>query len=245
MKPKPSLSAVSRSLPVFALALISSLPNSFMSAADRTQALTGKAALGDWTTDAPGVRRRLSVADLPPPNATESARNSPKLVKRPADAWPKVPEGFTVQEFATGLSNPRVIVTAPNGDFFVAESKSNRVRVMRDANHDGKPELNEIFAEGLKQPFGIAFYPPGAEPKFIYVANTDSVVRWPYNNGRIKAEGKPEKLIELPGGGNLPGGGHWTRDIVFSPDGKKLFVSVGSKSNANDDEAEKASARIF
>src|SRR5688572_5474610 len=133
MRSKASPSG-SRLLPVFTLAFISLLPSFFISAADRAQTLSGKAALGDWTTDAPGVRRRLSVTDLPPPNAAESVRNSPKLVKRPADAWPKVPEGFTVQEFASGLSNPRVIVTAPNGDFFVAESKSNRVRVIRDAN---------------------------------------------------------------------------------------------------------------
>ena len=124
-------------------------------------------------------------------------------------------------------------------------ARPNRVRVLRDADGDGKPELNEVFADGLKQPFGIAFYPPGAEPNYIYIANTDSVVRLPYRNGQTKAEGKPEKLVELSGGGQLTGGGHWTRDIVFSQDGKKLFVSIGSKSNADDDEAEKDRARIF
>jgi glucose/arabinose dehydrogenase len=245
MKIKASPFLVSRSSFLFPVVVLLFIANIFASAADTTKTLTGKAALGDWTTDAPGVRRRLSTNDLPEPNPAESARNSPKLVKRPADAWPKVPEGFRVQEFAAGLSNPRVIVTAPNGDIFVSESKSNRVRVLRDANSDGKPDLNEIFAEGLKQPFGIAFYPPGPEPKFIYVANTDSVVRWPYREGAISAPGKPEQLIALPGGGLLFGGGHWTRDIVFSSDGKKLFVSVGSKSNVNDDEAEKDRARIF
>jgi glucose/arabinose dehydrogenase len=215
------------------------------SAADESKVLTGKAAMADWTSDAPGVRRRLTVDDLPEPNPEQSARNQPKLVKRPEGARPRVPEGFTVQEFASGLNNPRVIVTAPNGDFFVAESKADRVRVLRDADHDGKPELNEVFTDNLKQPFGIAFHPPGSEPRFIYIANTDSVARMPYRNGQTKAEGKPEKLIELSGGGVLTGGGHWTRDIVFSPDGKKLFVSIGSKSNVDDDEAEKDRARIF
>lgn len=213
--------------------------------ADGASTLTGKAAMADWTTDAPGVRRRLTVNDLPPSSPAESANNPPKLVKRPEGASPKVPDGFTVQQFASGLNNTRVIVTAPNGDLFVAESKANRVRVLRDADNDGKPELNEVFAEGLTQPFGIAFHPPGAEPKFIYIANTDSVTRRPYRNGQTKAEGESEKIIDLSGGGRLTGGGHWTRDIVFSPDGKKLFVSVGSKSNVNDDEAEKDRARIF
>ena len=209
--------------------------------------LTGKAAMGDWTTDAPGVRRRLTVEDLPAPDAGESVKNQPKLVKRPEGASPQVPAGFKVEEFARDLKNPRVIVTAPNGDLFVAESKANRVRVLRDADGDGdgKPELSEVFADGLKQPFGIAFHPVGAEPTHIYIANTDAVVRLPYRNGQTKAEGKPEKLVELAGGGQLTGGGHWTRDIVFSPNGKKMFVSVGSKSNHNDDEAEKDRARIF
>ena len=201
--------------------------------------------MADWTTDAPGVQRRLTISDLPPPSPAESANNPPKLVKRPEGALPRVPNGFTAQEFASGLNNPRVIVTAPNGDLFVAESKANRVRVLRDADNDGKPEVNEVFVEGLNQPFGIAFHPPGAAPKFIYIANTDSVTRRPYRNGQIKAEGQSERIIDLSGGGRLPGGGHWTRDISFSADGRKLFVSVGSKSNVDDDEAEKDRARIF
>jgi glucose/arabinose dehydrogenase len=209
------------------------------------QVLTGRAAMGDWTTDAPGVRRRITVADLPPPDPEQSAVNRPRLVRRPEGAWPQVPEGFKVEEFAADLDNPRVVVTAPNGDVFVAESRPGRVRVLRDANRDGKPELSEIFADDLNRPFGIAFHPPGPEPRFIYVANTGSVVRWPYRNGETRAAGRPEKLIELPGGGQLTGGGHWTRDIVFSADGARLFVSIGSKSNADDDEEEKDRARIM
>jgi glucose/arabinose dehydrogenase len=207
--------------------------------------LTGKAAMADWTSDAPCVRRRLTLEDLPEPKPAESAQNPPKMVKRSEGLWPAVPQGFRVQEFAKNLNNPRVIVTAPNGDIFVTESKANRVRLLRDANNDGKAELEEVFVPGLNQPFGIAFYPPGAEPKYIYIANTDSVLRWSYHNGQTKAESKGEKIIDLPGGGLLPGGGHWTRDIVFSQDGTKLFVSVGSKSNVDDDEAEKDRARIF
>lgn len=193
-----------------------------------------KDALGDWTTDAPGVRRMLAPADLPPPNATKSVDNGPKKVARPKDAWPKAPAGFEVELLAEGLTNPRKIVTAPNGDLFVAESQANRVKILR-LGPDGKVQSTEVFADNLVQPFGIAFYPPGGQPTHVYVANTDSVIRFPYQSGDLKARGQPEKLADLPGGGRLRGGGHWTRDLVFSPDGKKMFVSVGSASNNDDD----------
>ena len=207
--------------------------------------LTGKAAMGDWTTDAPGVRRHLRVGDLPEPNEKESAKNRPKEVKRPEGAWPKAPANFTVTQFATGLKKTRVIATAPNGDIFVAESKSDQISLLRDADGDGKPELQTVFATGLNQPFGLAFYPPGPEPTHLYIGNTDAVVRMPYRNGQTKAEGKPDKLVELSAGGQLTGGGHWTRDIVFSKDGKKLFIAIGSKSNVDWNEEEEDRARIF
>ena len=210
------------------------------------EARTGKEAMGDWTTDAPGVRRKLTLDDLPPPYDTKSAENGAKVVKRPEGAWPKAPEGFKVAEYATELSNPRVIMTAPNGDQFVAESEPGRVRVLRDADGDGKPELNEVYARGLRQPFGIAFYPPGPNPKYVYVANTDSVVRFPYKDGDTRAGGEPETIVDdVPGGGRLRGGGHWTRDVQFSKDGRTMFVSVGSKSNVSDDDGEKRRADIL
>ena len=210
--------------------------------------LTGEAALGDWTTDAPGVRRLLTLKDLDAPYETKSANNRPKVVPRPEGAWPRVPAGFKVTTFAAGLDNPRVVTTAPNGDIFVAESGPNRVRVLRDANGDGNAETKEIFVEGLKQPFGIAFYPPGPNPQYVYVANTDSVVRFPYKNGDLKASGPSETIVnDLDGGGRLTGGGHWTRDVVFSQDGRKMYVSIGSKSNVdeNNNPVEECRARIF
>ncbi|WP_165073551.1 PQQ-dependent sugar dehydrogenase [Paludisphaera rhizosphaerae] len=209
--------------------------------------LTGKAAQGDWTTDAPGVRRKITVDDLAPPFDTESAQNHPRVVKQPEGAWPKAPEGFEVTKFATDLKQPRVIVTAPNGDFFVAESAAGRVHVFRDADGDGKPEASETFAADLKRPFGIAFYPLGAEPKYVYVANTDSVVRFPYANGDLKATGPAQVIVESIPSGNekVGGGGHWTRDLQFSPDGKTLFVSVGSRSNVTDDASETRRADIL
>jgi glucose/arabinose dehydrogenase len=210
--------------------------------------LTGKAALGDWTTDAPGVRRRITIADLPAPYATRSVDNGPTLVKRPADAWPKVPAGFKVEEFAAGLSDPRLIRTAPNGDIFVAESRAGRVRVLRAADGAGKAKVNEVFADGLNRPFGIAFYPLGPNPQYVYIANTGSVVRYPYRNGDLKARGAQEMIVpDIPGGGQLRGGGHWTRDIAFSLDGRKMFVSVGSHSNVyeNPNENEERRADIL
>jgi glucose/arabinose dehydrogenase len=129
--------------------------------------LTGKAALGDWTTDAPGVRRKVTLDDLARPYDTPSAENHPRIVRRPEGAWPKVPKGFEVTEFAMQLVEPRVIVRAPNGDLFLAESRANRIRVLRDADGDGRPEVNQIFAAGLNRPFGIASYPVGPDPKFV------------------------------------------------------------------------------
>lgn len=213
-------------------------------ASAETPLLTGKAAMSDWTGDTPGVRRKISVGDLPEPGATESSRNMPKKVKRPEGAWPKAPEGFKVDLYAEGFKNPRKLLTAPNGDIFVSESSENEVRILRDSDHDGKPDLNESFASGLNKPFGLALH-PAIDPAWLYIANTDAVVRLPYKTGDTKASGRPEKLMELSGGGQLTGGGHWTRDIVFNADGTRMFVSVGSKSNADDSEIEKDRARIF
>ncbi|MDR3688718.1 MAG: sorbosone dehydrogenase family protein [Fimbriimonas sp.] len=198
--------------------------------------LTGNAAMGDWTTDAPGVRRRITAGDLPKPYATRSIDNGPSIVRRPDGAWPKVPNGFRVTEYITGLNNPREIVTAPNGDLFIAESEPGRIRVLRGLTADGKPAVNHVFASRLRQPFGIAFYPAGPRPKWLYIANTDSVVRFPYRNGDLQAAGSEETVVaELPGGGRLRGGGHWTRDIRFSADGRKMYVSVGSLTNDHED----------
>jgi glucose/arabinose dehydrogenase len=209
--------------------------------------LTGKEALGDWTTDAPGVRRKITVDDLARPYDTPSARNNPRVVSRPDGAWPQAPAGFEVTEFATQLEQPRVIVRAPNGDLFVAESRANRIRVLRDADGDGRPEVNEVFATGLNRPFGIAFHPVGPEPEYVYIGNTDSVVRFPYKSGDTKAEGGAETIVkDIPSGDeSVGGGGHWTRDLEFSPDGATLYVAVGSRSNVDDDDRETRRAMIL
>jgi glucose/arabinose dehydrogenase len=208
--------------------------------------LTGKDAFGDWSTDAPGVRRLIKVDDLPPPNDTPSVDNGPKVVPRPEGAWPVAPKGFAVTEFARKLEAPRVIMTAPNGDCFVAESRAGKIKVLRDADGDGKLDETSVYAEGLHEPFGIAFYPVGPKPEYVYIGNTDAVVRFPYRDGDLKARSEPETVVgDIPGGGRLRGGGHWTRDVQFSRDGKTMFVSVGSKSNVNDDDGEKRRADIL
>src|SRR5437016_7739194 len=225
-----------------------SLAVSIGAAAESGTLLTGKAAMGDWTSDAPGVRRKITVNDLPAPSSNILAINRAHVVERPAGAQLRVPPGFTIELYAGGFRDPRFLLTAPNSDIFVVESRANRIKVLRDTKHAGQPDVTEIFAEqGLNKPFGIAFFPPGNEQQFLYVANTDGIIRFPYRNGDLKARGPAEKLgAHLSGGAaHLRSGGHWTRDIVFSPDGKKMYVSIGSRSNVSDNAAESDRARIF
>ena len=188
---------------------------------------TGPLALGDYRSDGPGVRRRLTVADLPAPFATASARNSPGIVAPPAGRKPIAPPGFQVDLFAADLDNPRRISVAPNGDVFVAESAAGRIRVLRAKDRAAKAERIEIFAKDLDRPFGIAFYPRD-DPKWIYVAETNAVLRFPYQGGDLLARGPRETIVARL---TRESGGHWTRDLAFSRDGKRMFVSVGSESN--------------
>ncbi len=185
--------------------------------------LEGKAAFGDWRADRPGTRRLIRPQDLPGPDLAQSVRNVVKIVHR-TDQKPIVPNGFEVNLFASGLAGPRIIRTAPNGDVFVAESGAGRIRVLR-ANGGEATQPSE-FASGLTYPFGIAFYPPGPDPQWVYVGDTDAVLRFPYRGGDLTARGAAETVV-----GHLPMGGHHTRDVVFSPDGNVMYVSVGSGSN--------------
>jgi len=189
-----------------------------------------KAPFTDFRYEKPGTFRKITVADLPAPFATESSRNNAQVVDRPHDAWPKALPGFKVDLYATNLNGPRLIRTAPNGDYFVAESDPGDVKVFRGISGDSKPQQVETFATGLNRPYGIAFYPPGPNPQYVYIGNTDSVVRFPYKNGDLKARGKAEHVVDLPHASS----GHWTRSVQFSPDGKKMYVSVGSVSNVDD-----------
>jgi hypothetical protein len=176
--------------------------------------LTVETDPGAWPHAAPGVKHHITAASLPPPFKTASAGNGPKVVKQPENAVLSVPPGFTVKKFASGFSNPRLLRIAPNGDIFLAETGAKRIRVLRAADGAEAPSENQIFAEGLDRPFGIAFYPPGADPQWVYVANNNSVVRFPYRNGDLKARGDAEVVVPHLAEG---GGGHSTRDVAFSP----------------------------
>src|SRR5271163_2544970 len=227
---RPIPSAVRALMLTFAA---SALP--FPLVAQSSTTITGQAAFTDYTQEHPGVCRKLTLADLPEPKPDESVDNGPSLVPRPDGAWPLAPKGFKVEMYAQGFTEPRLIRTAPNGDLFLADSRAGKVMVLRGVGADGKVSTTETFATGLDHPFGIAFYPLGDNPKWVYVANTTSLVRFPYKNGDLKPSGAPETIVPvLPGYAQLRGGGHWTRDVVFSADGKHMLVSVGSGSNADD-----------
>jgi glucose/arabinose dehydrogenase len=202
-------------------------------------AVTGdQSAFSDFRSERPGTIHRITAADLPAPFASPSVSNAPKVVPRPADAKPQALPGYAVALYADGLDNPRLMRTAPNGDVFVAESRPGRIKVIRGRDASGRAQTTDVFADGLSRPFGIAFYPPGPNPTHVYVGNTDSIVRYSYHLGDLKARGRRETVAGVPS--SLPlGSGHWSRDIVFSPDAKKMYVGVGSLTNV-DDEASNA-----
>ncbi len=202
--------------------------------------LRGIAAFSSVATDRPGLRRLITTADLVAPFATESVRNNARPVPRPENAMPQAPAGFVVQLYASGLQMPRKMITAPNGDIILTESGAGKIRVLRGVNANGSAAQSEEFATGLNRPFGMALYPNGANPRYLYVGNTDSVVRFPYQTGDLKARGPVEPIIPV-----LPTGGHWTRDIVFTRDGSKMLVAVGSASNVDDNEREHHRANVL
>ena len=188
--------------------------------------LTGPAAWGDWTTDAPGVTRRITLDSMP---ATETRIGvaPAMLVPRPADAKISVPPGFAVSEFAT-LEGPRQLRTAPNGDVFAAETAAGRLKVLRAPDGVQKAASATVWAQGLDRPFGVAFYPPGSNPQWLYVANANAVIRYPYRSGDLTPRGPAQVIVPRLA---ASAEGHSTRDIAFSPDGRWMFVSVGSQSN--------------
>ena len=198
--------------------------------------ITGSNAFVDAKDLKPGTFRKIAVGDLPTP--TKATPNPGRVVARPANAMPQAPAGFTVSLYAKeGLKAPRQIRRAPNGDLFVADYNAGEVLIVRDNN--GKPEIS-TFATGQKGVFGMAFYPPGPNPQSLYLGNNASIVRFPYKNGDLKATGDGKTLAELPTGG------HPTRDIVFTPDGKRMLVAVGSADNVSDsDQSEEHRANVL
>ena len=216
--------------------------------------LTGQAAFTNWDQQQPGTRHKITIDDLPEPKPSESVQNTPHVIERPADAWPVAPAGFKVTLYAGGdsgalqradatehmqtgkrtFTQPRLIRTAPNGDLFLADAGAGTIFVLRGTDANGKAESIEKFATGLDHPFGIAFY-PAVKPRWVYVGNATTIVRFPYREGDTHASGPAQTVVpDVPGYAQLTGGGHWTRDVVFTADGKHMLVSVGSGSNVAD-----------
>jgi glucose/arabinose dehydrogenase/cytochrome c2 len=185
----------------------------------------------DWQNDAPGRAHRVDLAKLPPPYDTPSATNFPRLVDRPADAQLQLPPGFKAEVFASDLKGPRVIRIAPNGDIFVSETLGSRISVLKPSADGATAASVTTFAQGLFQPHGIAFYPAGDHPQWLYVAENNRVVRYAYQVGDQTARSVPEVVVPQLA---PVGGGHYTRDIAFSLDGRRMFISVGSGSNVAD-----------
>jgi glucose/arabinose dehydrogenase len=195
--------------------------------------------------------RSTSTVRLPHPHATPSAMNLPKVIGWPQKVMPRVPNGFMVDAIATDIESPRWLYVLPNGDLLVAQSRTtkapkedpqlikalteagslgaspNQITLLRDANKDGRFETRQVFIAALNQPFGMAL-----GKGYLYVANTDSVLRFPYTEGAMSIDATGEKIVDLPAGGY---NNHWTRNIVFSPTGDKLYITVGSQTNVDEE----------
>jgi glucose/arabinose dehydrogenase/cytochrome c2 len=197
---------------------------------------------GDWRNDVPGRAHRIDVARLPAPYATASARNAPRVIDKPPGARLSVPEGFSVSVFSRGVLAPRAMRLAPNGDIFLTETNTGRVKVLRPSADGTAAASVEVFAKGLNLPFGMAFYPSGSNPRWLYIAESTRLVRYAYKVGQQHASGVPEVVVPqfYPNAGT----DHITRDVVFSPDGKRLFVGVGSSSNVAEQMPKKSAQDI-
>ena len=239
---------------ILSLSLLTTTALLAANAAAQQPVLTGQAAFTDYNQQKPGVRHKITLADLPEPNPSEAVNNTAHLIPRPANAWPIAPAGFKVTLYAGGdaaplqradnkehmelsggtFTQPRLMRTAPNGDIFLADPGAGTVFVLRGVRPDGKAATLEKYATGLDHPFGIALY-PAKNPKYIYVGNATTVQRFAYKVGDLHASGSPETMVpDVPGYAQLMGGGHSTRDVVFTADDKHMLVSVGSGSNVDD-----------
>ena len=157
---------------------------------------------------------------LPPPYATKSSSNAPGKVSVPEGFLPSVPAGFKINVFATGFKGPRWLIVAPNNDIFLADMGAGEIVVLRDPQNSGAATARETFVSGLTRPFGIAFH-----DDYVYVGEMKELVRFKYDPKTSKRLGEAEHLL------SLPGGGHDTRSVAFSKDGRHVFIGVGSESN--------------
>jgi glucose/arabinose dehydrogenase len=216
--------------------------------ASLTAALTLTAAVGDAQTPI-GYGPN---PDLPPPDTAHRIARFVRGVGWPAGAAPEARPGFRVALYADQLRNPRWLYVLPNGDVLVAESanpgaasdtaltpqalgarwgarlrgmSANRITLLRDTSGDGVPEVRSVLLEGLNRPFGMTLL-----GRSLYVANTDALLRYPYQPGQLRITARGEKILDLPAGGY---NNHWTRNVIASRDGRKLYVTVGSATNVD------------
>jgi len=193
------------------------------------------------------AENKVQSDSLSSSHATKSVRNYCKVIGWKGEI-PKAPEGFVVEKFADGFENPRWMYITPNGDILVAESNSNhsliekvggtilgasrsnnlrhsadRITLLRDSDKDGIPEQKETFLTGLNQPFGML-----VTGKWLYVGNTNALVRYPYSAGQTKITDQSEKIVDLPAGKHNT---HWARNIITNSDSSKIYIAVGSGSN--------------
>jgi len=183
---------------------------------------------------------QVTLNSLPSPYTSRSASKGPNVVPIPENATLQVPKGFQVNVFAEGLDHPRWLALTPTGDVLVTETRQNRIRLLRDRDGDGVAETAKIFAtsaNGLDIPFGMAF-----SNDSFFLGNTDAVLRFPYQNGQESLEGSGKKITDLPGGGYNQ---HWTRNVVVAPDQTRLYITIGSRSNNDEEPLPRASVQVM
>jgi glucose/arabinose dehydrogenase len=183
---------------------------------------------------------RITVNGLPAPYASNSASKPPRVLPIPPNPVLRVPQGFTVNVFAENLNSPRWLALTPTGDVLVTETSENRIRLLRDGDGNGVAEVNQVFAtaaNGVDMPFGMAF-----GNGTFFLGNSAAVLRFPYSQGQTQLSGNGQKIADLPGGGYRQ---HWTRNLVVSPDRKKLYVSIGSQSNLDEEPLPRASVQVM
>lgn len=222
------------------IAYFQSISNQAAPVASSIVVPTSSVQSANWRLDAPGREHRISADSLPPPFATPSSRNNSSVVAKPSGASIAVPPGFHVDTFISGLTGPRKMLVVPNGDILVTEMRGGRVTVLHPSSDGSHVARTDVYLKDLRQPFGLAFYPNAQNPQWLYVAETNRVTRYPYRVGDLKPRGAAQIVVpELPSGV-----GHSTRDVAFSPDGKRLFVSVGSGSNVAETMSKKTPSQI-
>src|ERR1035437_9690129 len=197
------------------------------------------------------TKNKMQADSLPSPYATKSVKNFSHVIGWKGET-PKAPQGFVVKKYADGFENPRWMYITPNGDILVAESNSNhslieqvggtiigasksnnlshsadRITLLRDTNKDGIPDQKDTVLTGLNQPLGMLVI-----GKWLYVGNTNALVRYPYKAGQTKITDKPEKIVDLPAGEHNR---HWTRNIITNSDSSKIYIAVGSGTNVAED----------